>query len=72
MEKDPVIRYSNDEVTVLWKPRLCQHSAKCWKGLPSVFKPREKHWIIVDGADAQRIIDQVRQCPSGALSIEGD
>ena len=72
MDKEATIRYSNEEVTVLWKPRRCIHSTKCWKGLPSVFKPREKPWIIADGAEARRVIDQVHKCPSGALSIEGD
>ena len=72
MDKEATIRYSSDEVTVIWKPHRCIHSTKCWKGLPEVFKPREKPWIAVDGAEAKRIIDQVRQCPSGALSIEGE
>jgi uncharacterized Fe-S cluster protein YjdI len=61
--------YSNGEVTVVWKPKLCQHSTNCWKGLGSVFKPKEKPWIKVDGASSQEIIEQVKKCPSGALSF---
>lgn len=69
MAIERTIRYSGKEVTILWKPHLCIHSKKCWQGLPEVFKPGERPWIHPDGAEGQRIIDQVRQCPSGALSI---
>jgi uncharacterized Fe-S cluster protein YjdI len=61
-------KYTNGEVTVVWKPNVCIHSTVCWKGLIEVFNPREKPWIKMDGATSERIIEQVRQCPSGALS----
>ena len=60
--------YTNGEVTVVWKPGACVHSGICVKGLPNVFKPKEKPWINVEAATTQQLIDQVRQCPSGALS----
>jgi uncharacterized Fe-S cluster protein YjdI len=65
---EAVKEYTNGDVTVVWKPRSCIHSEKCWRGLPSVFNPDKKPWIDVEGANSQRIIDQVNQCPSGALS----
>ena len=61
-------KYSNGEVTVVWKPKLCIHSTRCWKGLIEVFNPKEKPWIKMDGATTERIIEQVKNCPSGALS----
>jgi uncharacterized Fe-S cluster protein YjdI len=67
MPKD-TIKYTNGEVTVVWKPKICQHSTICWKGLIRVFDPREKPWIKMDGATTERIIEQVKKCPSGALS----
>lgn len=62
------LKYTNNEVTIVWKPKTCIHSTICWKGLIEVFNPRERPWIKMKGADTQRIIEQVRQCPSGALS----
>ena len=60
--------YSNGEVTIVWKPDLCIHSAICAKGLPRVFQPRERPWIKIDAAETQALVEQVKACPSGALS----
>ncbi|MBC7872810.1 MAG: (4Fe-4S)-binding protein [Ferruginibacter sp.] len=62
------LKYSNNDVTVVWKPKLCIHSTICWKGLLEVFNPKEKPWIKMGGATTEKIIDQVKKCPSGALS----
>ncbi|HMQ75944.1 MAG TPA: (4Fe-4S)-binding protein [Flavobacteriales bacterium] len=64
--------YTNGEVTIVWKASLCTHSRRCWTGLPEVFKPGERPWIRPDGAETARIIAQVGQCPSGALSLRGE
>lgn len=61
-------QYTNNEVTVVWKPDACIHSSACWRGLGEVFAPKERPWIKMDGASTDRIIGQVRKCPSGALS----
>lgn len=63
------IKYGNYEITVLWKPEFCQHSTRCWKQLPQVFKPSIKKWIDPNGASAERIREQVGYCPSGALEF---
>ena len=61
--------YTNGEVTVVWEAEKCIHSAKCAKGLPQVFQPRDKPWVKIDAADSETIVSQVKQCPSGALSF---
>ena len=61
--------YSNGEVTITWKPDICIHSGICFKGLPAVFDPRRKPWIDLSPADTKTIIEQVKKCPSGALSF---
>jgi uncharacterized Fe-S cluster protein YjdI len=60
--------YTNGEVTIVWKPNDCTHSTRCWKGLKEVFDPRKRPWIEPTGATTQQIIEQVKKCPSGALS----
>ena len=62
-------RYSNGEVTVVWKPGLCVHSGICVRGLPQVFDPRRRPWIDLQPASSDEIVAQVGRCPSGALSI---
>lgn len=60
--------YSNGEVTVVWKPETCIHAAICAKGLPKVFQPRERPWVKIEAETTEAIVNQVKQCPSGALS----
>lgn len=60
--------YSNGEITVVWKPKVCIHSTLCWKGLAQVFNPRAKPWVKMEGATTEQILEQVKKCPSGALS----
>jgi len=62
-------KYPNNNITVIWKPDICIHSTKCWRELIAVFNPKDKPWIKMDGANTERIIEQVKRCPSGALSF---
>jgi uncharacterized Fe-S cluster protein YjdI len=62
------IKYTNGEITVVWQPKLCIHSAICVKGLPGVFNPARKPWVDMAQAETQQIVEQVIKCPSGALS----
>jgi uncharacterized Fe-S cluster protein YjdI len=66
--KDITKKYTNGEVTIVWKNAQCIHSTLCWKGLTTVFNPTERPWIKPEGASTQEIIEQVKKCPSGALS----
>lgn len=66
--KDITKKYTNGEVTIVWKPDTCIHSKICWTGLPGVFNPRERPWIKPDAAATLKLVEQVSKCPSGALS----
>jgi len=66
--KDITKKYSNGEVTIVWKPDLCIHSALCFKGLGEVFHPQSLPWITPEKGSTAAIIEQVKKCPSGALS----
>ncbi len=61
-------KYKNDEIIVVWQPHKCIHSAICFKGLSTVFDPRKRPWITLEGADSEAIMKQIDHCPSGALS----
>jgi uncharacterized Fe-S cluster protein YjdI len=67
--RDITKKYTNGEVTIVWKPGMCVHSAKCFKGLSEVFHPQELPWITPEKSTTERIVNQVRKCPSGALSF---
>lgn len=70
--KDITKKYSNGEITIVWKPAICIHSTLCWKGeqgLPEVFNPARKPWIEPEGGSTASIIERVNRCPSGALSF---
>ena len=62
--------YSNGAITIIWNPGLCTHSANCVKGLGEVFNPRLNPWIDMSKAGTEAIVEQVKKCPSGALSFE--
>ena len=61
--------YTNNDITVFWQPSLCIHSGICFKGLPQVFDPRRVPWVEMGKANSELIIEQVKKCPSGALSF---
>src|SRR5258705_4763004 len=44
-ETTKTIKYANGEITVVWKPELCQHSTRCFTQLPEVFNPAVRKWV---------------------------
>lgn len=67
----PVIKeYRKEDIAVVWDSAKCSKSTICVFGLPQVFRPLDRPWIQTNCATRQQIIDQVSQCPSGALRIK--
>lgn len=64
--------YTKGSLNVIWKSDLCIHSGNCVRGLSEVFNPRRRPWIELDAAEQDQIIEQVKKCPSGALSYTLD
>lgn len=61
-------RYEGKEITIIFDPARCIHSARCVNGLPRVFMAnRSGPWIDPQGAAAEEIAALIGHCPSGAL-----
>lgn len=60
--------FDNGEITVNYNPKICIHAEKCCKELKEVFRTSVIPWIDLDAAPTNKIITQVKKCPSGALS----
>lgn len=61
--------FSNSDITITYEPSVCINAGRCAKELSDVFRNSVIPWIDLDGAPSERIIDQVRKCPSGALKV---
>jgi uncharacterized Fe-S cluster protein YjdI len=66
-ERGPTRTYAGDAIEVLWEPRLCIHVRNCVRGLPQVFDPEARPWVVVDAADADAVAATIETCPTGAL-----
>jgi CDGSH-type Zn-finger protein len=65
--RDGVADYAGAEITVHFNKLQCSSAEECSEGLASVFRKGEKPWIQPDRAEAEKIIEVIRRCPSGAL-----
>lgn len=63
-------KYSNEDITIIWQPEKCTHAGICVKLLPKVYNPKAKPWVQIENATTEELINQIKQCPSGALSYE--
>ena len=63
-------KYSNGEITIHWQPQLCEHAGICVKTLPEVYQPKASPWIRIENASTEALKNQIKRCPSGALSYQ--
>lgn len=66
METNPNV-FSNSDITVTYRPRVCINAERCARELSDVFRQSVIPWIDLDGASTKKIEKQVKKCPSGAL-----
>lgn len=59
--------YHGTAIDVTYDKKRCIHVGACMRGLPRVFDPGSRPWVIVGNSTADRIAAVVEQCPSGAL-----
>ena len=69
MDKDDR-EYTNDEITLYWKPAKCVHATTCYRELIEVFNPRKRPWVNMQGAPTARIIEMIDKCPTEALTYK--
>ena len=48
--------YSNEDITVIWKPDVCIHSTNCWKASLKIFNPKRRPWIDTSAGTTDEII----------------
>jgi len=61
--------FRNEDITVTFDPSICQQSGVCAKELSDVFSFSIIPWINLENSDTEKIINQVKRCPSGALKF---
>ncbi len=66
--EDKLAHYVGKDITIHDNRGTCCHSGNCTDHLPSVFNLKTEPLVSPDAADAETIINIIRQCPSGALS----
>ena len=67
--KAKVRQYSGENAAVTYDAVRCIHAAECVHGLPEVFDPERKPWILPDQANPEELRRGVVACPTGARHL---
>ena len=69
MAESRLHRYAAPHAVVAWDADVCRHAAECVRGLPAVFDPKAKPWIVPERASLDALAATIARCPSGALRL---
>jgi uncharacterized Fe-S cluster protein YjdI len=61
--------FESPQIRVSWSRPRCIHAARCIRGLPEVFEPGRRPWVMPANAPADEVAAVVRRCPTGALHL---
>jgi CDGSH-type Zn-finger protein len=64
--------YEGRRITIHDNRGICAHAGHCTDNLAQVFRMGVEPWIDAEGAEAERIVEVIETCPSGALSYSID
>ncbi len=60
-------KYSGREIEVTFDGKRCIHAAECIRTLPQVFDTSRVPWVTPDDSAADKVVEAVLRCPTGAL-----
>ena len=61
--------FSNSDITVTFEPCVCINAERCAKELSNVFRNSVIPWVNLDGASTNKIMEQVKKCPSALYNF---
>ncbi len=48
--------YKTKDITIIWKPELCQHVGECVRRLPKVYDPKARPWYCQGATGRSRLL----------------
>ena len=62
--------YKTKDLTIIWRPELCQHAGECVRRLPQVYNPAARPWCKPENATTEELIAPIDACPAKALTYK--
>jgi CDGSH-type Zn-finger protein/uncharacterized Fe-S cluster protein YjdI len=66
---EPIHTYGGTHADVCWDERLCIHVGECGRAKGDLFVGGREPWCQPDLVTVDDVLDVVKRCPSGALSV---